>query len=256
MPVRRLLPEMERYSDYDRFAWFYNQHWGAEYHSQTLPILDRLILAQLPPAARILDLGCGTGGFTRSLAERGFAMTGMDGSEQMLHHARENVPSADFILADARNFDLSPSFHAVISTFEALNHVMSIAELGEVFRNVYHALIEGGVFVFDLNREEAFSVFWPKPFVLVEEDHVIVTQGNYDSGSKIASCHLTMFRLHERWERSDLTLSQKCHDAGQVEHALEQAGFKQLNLYDARQDLGMSGDIGHARTFFVAAKAA
>src|SRR5690242_20258701 len=108
---------------YDRLAWFYNKYWGAHYHGLALAVLDKILLRDLPTAAHILDLCCGTGHLTQALARRGYRVTGVDASQEMLRYARENVPAAEFIAADARDFSFRLEFDAVISTFESLNHI-------------------------------------------------------------------------------------------------------------------------------------
>ena len=55
------------------------------------------VVAELAPA-RTLDVACGTGFLTRHL--RG-EVTGLDQSEQMIEIARERIPAADFVEADA-----------------------------------------------------------------------------------------------------------------------------------------------------------
>jgi demethylmenaquinone methyltransferase/2-methoxy-6-polyprenyl-1,4-benzoquinol methylase len=50
------------------------------------------------PAARTLDVACGTGFLTRHLAGE---ITGLDQSERMLEIARARIPHADFVKADA-----------------------------------------------------------------------------------------------------------------------------------------------------------
>lgn len=50
------------------------------------------------PAARTLDVACGTGFLTRHLAG---AVTGLDQSERMLEIARRRVPAASFVRGDA-----------------------------------------------------------------------------------------------------------------------------------------------------------
>lgn len=90
-----------RFDDYDPFAWIYERDWGSEYHDQALRILDRALLESLPPPARILDLCCGNGRLTEQLARRGYRVTGLDGSAEMLGYARQRVPDVDFLLADA-----------------------------------------------------------------------------------------------------------------------------------------------------------
>ena len=54
-----------RYSDYDRFAWVYDRHWGSG--ERRLPALERLMLRHLGSDARILDLCCGTGHGTQAI---------------------------------------------------------------------------------------------------------------------------------------------------------------------------------------------
>jgi 2-polyprenyl-3-methyl-5-hydroxy-6-metoxy-1,4-benzoquinol methylase len=76
----------------------------------------------LPPAAAVLDLGCGAGvPVTRWLADRGFAVTGVDVSARQLDLARPHVPEATFIKADMAEvafedgtFDAVVAFHSII----------------------------------------------------------------------------------------------------------------------------------------------
>ncbi len=245
----------DRYTDYDRFAWFYNRHWGAEYHRQTLPILDRLGLGDLSPGAAILDLCCGTGRVSAVLVDRGFRVMGVEGSGEMLRHARENAPGAEFLLDDARTFETSQSFELAFSVFESLNHVMSIHDLGAVFRNVHRSLLPGGVFIFDLNREAVFEKFWNLHYIIAEDDHVFTSRTRYHAERKFAESEITMFRLNGTWQRSDVTISQRCHEMKLVEVALFEAGFRQIEMFDAASRLGMTGDISFARTFFRACRA-
>ncbi len=250
MRTTKRTAEIDRYTDYDRFAWFYNRHWGAEYHRQTLPILERLALESLQHGAAILDLCCGTGRVSAELLRRGFRVAGVEGSAEMLRYARENAPGAEFILGDARAFSLDGRFDLAISVFESLNHIMSVEELRSVFANVYRSLRTGGQFLFDLNREPAFEKYWNGPHLIVEDEHVWASRSRYCAEQKIAHCEITMFRLDREWRRSDVTISQRCHCMKEVEEALQEAGFSGIEAFDSRGDLGMTGDIALARTFF------
>ena len=75
----------------------------------------------------------------------------------MLRYAKENAPGAEFIPEDARNFKLPPVYDGVFSTFDSLNHVMTIDELQAVFNNVNECLVKGGIFIFDLTTERHFE---------------------------------------------------------------------------------------------------
>ena len=88
------------YSDYDRFAWFYNRYWGGEFSRPVLFVLGRLLLPEVPRGGRVLDLCCGTGQLAAGLINLGLRVTGIDGSEVMLGYARANAPGADFRRAE------------------------------------------------------------------------------------------------------------------------------------------------------------
>lgn len=247
-----LIP-VERYASYDPFAWYYNRDWGAEFHSEALGALRKLAFSRLPQDARVLDLCCGTGDLTRSLAAHGYRVTGLDGSEQMLRFAREKVPDAQFILADARDFQLPPVFDAALSTYDSLNHILTFPELLAAFRNVYRALSPGGFFVFDLNMEEKFRTLWRGAHPVVEEKAVSITRAHYDPAEKIGRVDITVFRLEEHWKRCEVCVLEKCYSEEEVRSGLIEAGFCEIRVYDA-QKLGMQSDIGLGRAFFFARK--
>ncbi len=248
------MSQVENEIGYDRLAWFYNQYWGARYHRQALPILERLLLCRIPSGAALLDLCCGTGHLTRELTARGYRVTGIDASEAMLRFARENVPTAEFLPLDARDFHFPPRFQAAISTFDSLNHVTDAEALATVFQNVYRALSAGGLFLFDLILEEAYRREWGKSSAIVEEDHVCIVRGGYDAGTRLGRTEITLFRREAAWQRWDVTLFQKCHSPEEIVSALQKAGFQNIGRFDAQRELGMAGEIGIGRAFFLAEK--
>jgi SAM-dependent methyltransferase len=188
------------------------------------------------------------------LAKRGYAVTGIDGSEQMLTFAKQRAPKIDFLLKDARSFHLPQEFDGAISTFDSLNHVMRADDLALVFRNVQACLKEGARFVFDLNREEAYVDFWARTSTSVDPKAVSIARGSYDGHEKVADCDVTLFRLDRgRWERSDFRLSQRFYPEDAILEMLGRAGF-QAQVFDGTNDLQMRGDIGAGRNFYVARK--
>jgi SAM-dependent methyltransferase len=249
----KILEGMRRNQEYDPFAWLYTTYWGEEFHRQSLAVLDRLILGRLPRRASVLDLCCGDGRMSQQLVRRGYAVMGLDSSDRMLEFAKQRAPKAEFILADARRFNLPERFAAVVSTFDSLNHVCEPRDLAAVFRNVFGCLKPSGLFAFDLNREEAYRDLWARTSHTIDEDAVSIARGCYSSRTKLAHCDVTLFRPSGKfWERSDFRLTQKYHPEAEIVAALEDAGFV-VEVHDAR-DLGMQGDIGFGRTFFLGRK--
>jgi SAM-dependent methyltransferase len=240
---------------YDDFAWFYNRYWSEEFHSAAFPILARIWLDRLPPGAHILDVCCGTGYLAALVAARGFRVTGLDVSREMLVYARANAPAAEFILADAASFRLPRVCDAAVSTFDSLNHLLEPAALGAAFRNIAAALRPGGLLAFDMLLDDAYQTRWGESFALVRDDHLLtITGAAFDAHSRIARITVTMFRLLEgAWQRSDVTIEERCYSPDEISQALAAAGFGELLCYDAG-DLGMAGQLGEGRTFFVATK--
>ncbi|HEU0175913.1 MAG TPA: methyltransferase domain-containing protein [Blastocatellia bacterium] len=247
-----MMRALDIYSDYDHFAWFYNKYWGGEYSRPALAVYNILLFPHLPDGCRILDLCCGAGQIAYGLAERGYRVTGLDGSEAMLEFARANAPGVEFIRADARDFHLTDKFHGVISAFDSLNHIMKLEELKMVFSNIYETMEDGGLFLFDLNLEDE-SEMLGNSLEMVEDDHVCVVRASYKPEEKLKRYDVTMFRLEEAsWRRSDLTLFQRYYAPDDVILALAQCGFSRVKTYDARREFGFT--ISDGRMFYLTRK--
>lgn len=225
-----------RVGGYDEFAWLYDREWG-EISLSFIPALDRLVLDALPVGSRILDLACGTGQLADRLAERGFRVTGLDSSPAMLALARARTSDVEFVLADARSFELPDTFDAVVSVFDSLNHIMTSDELRDVFARVRAVLVPGGRFVFDLNTEEAVAAEWRDAFV--GDDHVAVVRSSYDRETRTVHFEAVLFRPSgECWDRTDVALLQRCHVGAEVREALRSVGFADVVTVPA-EDLGL-----------------
>jgi SAM-dependent methyltransferase len=237
---------------YDDFAWFYNRYWNEEFHSLAWTILDRIWLPRVPPKARILDVCCGTGYLAGLLTERGYKVIGIDASPAMIEHARAHVPAAEFHVADAARFRLRGKFAAAVCTFDSLNHILTVEGLTAALRNTAAALQPGAPFVFDVLLEGAYQTGWAEGFTIVRDDHVLLISGSgYDFRRRVAQCTITMFRLSgNQWRRADVHVQERCYSQEEIHEALARANFTETVCYDAR-DLGMGGQLGEGRVFFV-----
>ena len=245
---------MERFDTYDPFAGIYNRHWGY-FAEKIYPILDHLVLRHLPPGCAVLDLCCGTGQLAAVLTDKGFATTGVDGSEGMIEIARRNAPDVAFFTQDARNISLNRQFLAVFSTFDSLNHVMSLDDLERVFCNVHAVLEEGGYFEFDLNMEEAYLKRWRGSFGIVEDDHVCVARSSRDEKEMIGKMNLTVFEsTGTGWKRTDVSLLQRWYRECDISERLRSAGFEQLQTFDGKDPILEGAPDYSGRMFFVARK--
>ena len=105
-----------------------------EYGKGLIPLLDP------KPNETILDLGCGSGHLTHTIAESGAHVIGIDSSADMIEVAHVNYPNIEFLVADARTFSFPFSFDAVFSN--AMLHW--VKEADEVVQHIATALKPGG----------------------------------------------------------------------------------------------------------------
>jgi len=151
-----------------------------------------------------------------------------------LLYARQNAVDSEFILDDARFFQLPSTFHGVVSTSFGLNHVMKLEELACVFRNVYAALMTNGVFMFDFRLDEYYRSTWLDYAVHgeIKDDYVWTLLRSYDSEKRVGQINVAIFKLVEKsWKRSDTTWLVKGYFRDEVESALKEAGFAKISIY-------------------------
>jgi SAM-dependent methyltransferase len=217
-----------RYQDYDPFAAVYDQHWGS-IGPRYLGLLEKHVLERVPRGARILDLCCGNGKLAGVLVDRGYQVSGLDGSSEMLRYAQIHAPGAEFVLGDAREFSFERAFRAVVSTSDSLNHLMTLGDLCSAFRCVHRALEPGGVFAFDMNTEVKYATTWSGTHAIVEEDRVGVFRASASLPERIARMDVTLFERRAHWERCDFGLVQTWFLREVVCSALTDTGFESVS---------------------------
>ncbi len=93
--------------DFDQVAnnydiW-YSSARGAMYDRLEKQVIDRL-LADIAKQIRLLEVGCGTGHWSRYFSNKGFDVTGIDISAEMIKIARQKqIPNSSFEIADGRD---------------------------------------------------------------------------------------------------------------------------------------------------------
>ncbi|MGW4398109.1 class I SAM-dependent DNA methyltransferase [Amycolatopsis nivea] len=113
------------------------------------PVVDaavRELLAVLPPSARVLDIGSGTGRpVAADLVAAGHRVTGIDVSAEMVRIARAQVPGAEFVQADVREWESAPgTWDAVCAFFPFLQ--LPRAETERALGRIAGWLVPGGRF--------------------------------------------------------------------------------------------------------------
>lgn len=102
-----------------------------------------LMLAGNLSGKLVLDLGCGSGFFTRSFAIAANRVIGIDNSSEQIVRAKQHpAPNVDYILADIMKEEL-PSSDVVNAPF-VLGYCSGIDELKSLFVEIYRSLNHSG----------------------------------------------------------------------------------------------------------------
>jgi SAM-dependent methyltransferase len=84
------------------------------------------LIGQLPVAARVLDLGCGSGLPTcKQLIDAGAEVVGIDESAEMLALAEEQAPGGRYLHRDLRDVADLGEFDAVVAFFSLIRRTTS-----------------------------------------------------------------------------------------------------------------------------------
>lgn len=129
-------------------------HWFDEHRFKGLmekEYLD-LIVNSIPQNGSILDLGCGTGEpIAQFFIEKGFKITGVDGSKKMIELCKKRFPNETWIIADMREINFRERFDAILAwhSFFHLQH----EEQRRMFKIFESHIKPGGLLAFTSGTE-------------------------------------------------------------------------------------------------------
>lgn len=198
------------------------------------------------PVKTSLDLACGTGILCEILYGHGIDASGMDFSDGMIRIARESNPNIHYEVADMIRYRPEKRFDLVTCTGDALNHILSLADVEQIFRNVYSYLSAGGYFIFDLlNEKEAAP---GEPFELDYSETVKARLQITRDQKGIIHLKTSVFENGSLQFEEDIT--EILHDPDTICELLRKTGFQVLKCAD---QLLEDSDI-HGTTWFIIAR--
>ena len=91
--------------------------------------------AAIGPGTRVLDVGCGTGGFCAFAAARGAFVAGVDFDSDRIAEARIRVPEGDFAVAYMEQLPWTDGSFDVVTGFNSFQYALDVpAALAEALR--------------------------------------------------------------------------------------------------------------------------
>jgi len=185
----------------------------------------------------VLDIACGTGIPTIMLARRGYRMTGVDRSPEMLsvlEAKRGNLPITT-IRADMREFEVPEPLAAAICLYDSMNYLLTEDDLVRCFRCVRAAVLTGGLFVFDMNTVFGLAEHWGTRTTARDAGDIhSIWQNSFDQETRVSTLHLTFWEQSETGkagERFEEIHQERAYYPEEVKRCLGAAGFAEVRFF-------------------------
>jgi SAM-dependent methyltransferase len=227
----------------DKISTWYEDWFGREYLEvyshrdeeeavEEVDCIERLIpIADSQP---VLDLACGSGRHCLELARRGYRVTGVDLSAELLDLARknalrENLP-VDFVRADMRKPPFHNCFGAVINMFTSFGYFEKDEDNAAIMSAIHRVLKPEGWFLIDyINRDSALTELVPEDRKRINGK--LVTQWRrFDPVSKRL---VKTIRIEHAGEVTTFFESVRLYSAEAMKAMAKSAGLTVHNLYGA-----------------------
>ena len=205
----------------------------------------------------VVDLACGTGSVTEILARKGYRVTGVDMSEEMLTEAAMKTMDMEqppmYSCQKLQNLRLPRGVDMAVCALDSLDYILDPADCKEAIRRTYKALNPGGIFIFDVNTPEKLRAMDDQVFLDEDDDVYCVWRGEFDEKTNICSYGMDLFqREGKMWRRSFEEHREYAYSQEQLTGFLKDAGFTHIEVYADR--LFEAPREGEQRIYFKARK--
>lgn len=190
----------------------------------------------------LVDLGCGTASLGIELAKRGFDVTGVDISCDMLAVAEKKSLDAGvrlrLINQDMTELSLGRRYRLIISTLDGLNHLDNFSAVRTTLKRVREHLSPGGAFIFDVNTVYKHKTVLGNSCFIFDSDRGYLGWQNDYLGKNRVRITLDLFVPEGNspgasvWKRRSESFVETAYPVKKLLRALRDSGFKRVLLYD------------------------
>ncbi|MBE5769071.1 MAG: class I SAM-dependent methyltransferase [Clostridiales bacterium] len=187
---------------------------------------------------KVCECACGTGSLTLPLCRKGFQMTGVDLSQEMLwiaaQKARSNGMGIPYVRQDMRQLHLHRPMDAVLATCDGVNYLLTEEDVLAFFRSAFNALRPGGALFFDVSTPYKLQNTLGDRLICEDSENITyMWQNQYHESSATVEMHLCFFVKQKdgTYRRIDEEQKQKAHTIPSLTKLLRQAGFENISVF-------------------------
>lgn len=187
----------------------------------------------------LLDVACGTGSLSYEFLKKGFEVTAVDISPDMLSVAREKLSSfGDKVLLlcqDMCELDLYGTVDAAVCSLDSLNHLLTENDISIAIKRISLFLRPGGVFVFDVNTlYKHQNILSDRSFIYEDDNNFLAWQNSECDNEGTVDIMLDIFSLKAdgSYERSSEDFSERAYSIEFLRNIVENCGLKVLKIYN------------------------
>ena len=189
-------------------------------------------------SGKVCECACGTGSLTLPLQKRGFQMTGVDLSREMLwqaaQKARKNGIAIQFVQQDMRSLNLHKPVDAVLATCDGVNYLLTEEDLLGFFRAAKRAILPGGALIFDVSTPYKLKNILCSGLMYEDRDDVTyLWQNTWHERSQTVNLDLCFFVRENdgRYRRMEEHQTQRAWNMETLKEVLWKAGFRAVCMY-------------------------
>ena len=239
---------------YTVLARYYDQLTGDVAYEKWADYLQRQFRRHKGEIRTVAELACGTGTLAALLARRGYQVTAVDRSSDMLSQAEQKCRELDvrLLCQDLSRLRLTEQVDAAVCCLDSVNYITRPSLLRQAFRRICQALVPGGLFVFDVKTPAALEGADGQVYLDETEELFCVWRGEYFPRRRVCGYGIDLFALRPdgSWERGGEDHEEYAYTPDELAAWLEQAGFTNIRQFgDRRMTPPREGE---QRVFFTA----
>jgi SAM-dependent methyltransferase len=205
-------------------------------------LMPKLEKHGIPPGRRLLDVACGTGKSFIPMLERGWQVTACDISPKMVAIARGKVgDAAELHVADMRELPTFGEFDLVWCLDDAVNYLLSPAELVRALTGMRRNMRPDSLLMFDVNTLEAYRTFFGEEVTVERNARRLIWKGMTSPDAPPGSIAEASFEVEPLGESAGPPIPPEMHrerhfPEATVLAALGQAGLDCLDVFGHHHD--------------------